>query len=346
MDLASGCLHEGRRPVRKRLCNRGESIVIGVTGGTGFVGQRLVARLALDSPVRVLAMDMGAAPVNNVEYIIGEVTSPEVTDRFVQGCTSIIHLAGIAHSSLRTEAEKQRSYKVNVEGTRTVLDTALRRGVQRLVFVSTTHVYAAHSGLDIDESAPVAASSYYSFTKIEAEGLVREGAEQGMEVVIARPCLIYGPGARFNLDRMMRGIDRGYYFHISGRNPMRSFLSVENAARAMAHLTGRSVPAGTYNLADASPYSLVDFGNELADRMKRRRPRTVPSAVLCIAGAAGSVIQKLGVHLPVSREAVAKLTSDLTFSTSRLAQTRFEWDRNVGAVLQQMVDHYLRSMRN
>jgi UDP-glucose 4-epimerase len=291
-------------------------------------------------------MDMGAAPVNNVEYIIGEVTSPEVTDRFVQGCTSIIHLAGIAHSSLRTEAEKQRSYKVNVEGTRTVLDTALRRGVQRLVFVSTTHVYAAHSGLDIDESAPVAASSYYSFTKIEAEGLVREAAERGMEVVIARPCLIYGPGARFNLDRMMRGIDRGYYFHMSGRNPMRSFLSVENAARAMAHLAGRGVSAGTYNLADASPYSLVDFGNELADRMKRRRPRTVPSAVLCMAGAAGSAIQKLGVHLPVSREAFAKLTSDFTLNTTSLAQTHFEWDGNAGAVLQQMVDHYLCSMRN
>ncbi len=320
--------------------------MIGVTGGTGFVGQRLVARLALGSPVRVLAMDMGAAPVNNVEYIIGEVSSPEVTDRFVQGCTSIIHLAGIAHSSLRTEAEKQRSYKVNVEGTRVVLNAAVRRGVQRFVFVSTAHVYAEHSGLDIVESAPVAASSFYSFTKIEAEGLVREASEQGMEVVIARSSLIYGPGTRFNLDRMMRGIDRGYYFHISGRNPMRSFLSVENAARALEHLAGRGVAADTYNLADASPYSLVDFANELADRMKRPRPRTVPSAVLCAAGVFGSAIQKLGVHLPVSREAVTKLTSNFTLSTRRLAQTRFEWDGNVGAMLQQMVDHYLCSKHN
>jgi UDP-glucose 4-epimerase len=320
--------------------------VIGITGGTGFVGQRLVALLAQDSPVRVLAMDMGAAPVNNVEYIIGEVTSPEVTDRFVQGCTTIIHLAGIAHSSLKTEAERQRSYKVNVVGTRTVLDAALRHGVERFVFVSTAHVYAAQSGPDINESAPVAASSYYSFTKMEGERLVREASEREMEVVIARPCLIYGPGARCNLDRMMRGIDRGYYFHISGSNPMRSFLSVENAARALAHLAGRGVAADTYNLADASPYSLVDFANELADRMKRPRPRTVPSAVVYAAGALGSAIQKLGVHLPVSHEAVTKLTSNFTLSTSRLTQTRFEWDRNVGAVLQQMVDYYLRSTRN
>jgi nucleoside-diphosphate-sugar epimerase len=317
--------------------------VIGVTGGTGFVGQRLVARLVQDAPVRVLAMDMGAAPVNKAEYIVDEVTSPEVTDRFVKGCASIIHLAGIAHSSLRTEAEKQRSYKVNVDGTRAVLGAALRHGVQRFVFVSTAHVYAAHSGLDINESAPVAASSYYSLTKIEAEGLVREAAKRGMEVVIARPCLIYGPGARFNLYQMMRGIDRGYYFHISGRNPLRSFLSVENAARALAHLAGRAVAADTYNLADESPYSLVDFVNELADRMKRHRPLAVPSAVVCAAGALGSAIQKLGIDLPVSNEAVAKLSTDYTLSTSRLMQTGFMWDRKCGAWRQQMVDHYLAS---
>jgi len=320
--------------------------VIGVTGGTGFVGQRLVARLAQDSSVRVLASENGANYGDDVEYIVGDVTSPEITSRFAQGCTSIIHLAGIAHSSLRTEAEKQRSYKVNVEGTRTVLNAAVRRGVQRFVFVSTAHVYAKHSGLDIDESTPVAASSYYSFTKIEAEGLVREASKRGMEVVIARPCLIYGPGARFNLARMMRGIDRGYYFHISGRNTMRSFLSVENAARALAHLAGRSVSAGTYNLADVNTYSLVDFANELADRMERHRPRTVPSEVVCAAGVLGSAIQKLGVHVPVSREAVAKLTSNFTLSTRCLAETGFEWDENVGAILQQMVDHYLNAKHN
>jgi len=319
--------------------------VIGVTGGTGFVGQRLVARLAQDSPVRVLAMDLGAAPVKDVGYIVGEVTSPEVADRFVQGCTSIVHLAGIAHSSLRTEAEKQHSYKVNVDGTRTVLNAALRHGVRRFVFVSTAHVYAVHSGLDIDESAPVAASGYYSFTKIEAEKLVREAAERGMEVVIARPCLIYGPGVHFNLHRMMRGIDRGYYFHISGKNPVRSFLSVENAARALAHLAGSDIAAGTYNLADESPYSLVDFSNELADRMKRHRPRTVPSAVLRAAGTIGSTFQRLGVRLPVSREAVAKLTSDFTLNTHRLAQTRFKWESNTGVLRQQMVDRYLCSKR-
>jgi nucleoside-diphosphate-sugar epimerase len=286
-------------------------------------------------------MDMGAVLVRGAEYLIGDVTSFDLTDRFAQGCESIIHLAGVAHSSLRTETEKRLAYKVNVEGTRTLLNAALRHGVQRFVFVSTAHVYAACSGLDIEETAPVVASGYYSLTKIEAEEIVCEAAERGMEVVIARPCLIYGSGVRFNLDQMMRGIDHGYYFHITGMNQMRSFLSVENAVRALAHLTGRNVAEGTYNLADDSSYSLIDFANELADRMKRPRPRSVPFVTVRAAGLLGSAIRKIGVNLPVSSEAISKLTSDFTLCTRKLVQTGFQWDHNCGVSRQVMVDHYL-----
>lgn len=319
--------------------------MIGVTGGTGFVGQRLVAHMANDSIVRVLAKNRRSPSVKSVEYVIGEVTSAEDADSFVQGCSSIIHLAGIAHSSLRTEAEKQRSYRVNVEGTRTLLDAALRHGAQRFVFVSTAHVYAESSGAEIDELAPVTQSSYYSFTKIEAERIVREAAVHGIEVVIARPCLIYGPGARFNLHRMMHGIDRGYYFHISGRYPKRSFLSVENAARALAHLARGSVTQGTYNLADESPYSLVHFGNELADRMRRHRPRTMPYALLYAAGAFGSMVQRMGINLPISNETIVKLTANVTLSTRRLAETGFKWGNDGDTIRQEMVDYYLDSER-
>src|ERR1700722_6940614 len=110
-----------------------ESKVIGITGGTGFIGQRLVPRLAQESAVRVLTTKTGMVPLKDAEYVVGEVTSREVADKLIQGCTTIIHLAGVAHSSLRTEAEKQHSYNVNVEGTRNVLNAAMHGGVQRFV---------------------------------------------------------------------------------------------------------------------------------------------------------------------------------------------------------------------
>lgn len=317
--------------------------MIGVTGGTGFIGQPLVQRLTKYSPVRVLTTSLGSARVPNAEYVIGDVVSPDAVEQFVSCCTSIIHLAGIAHTGLRTEAEKKRSYAVNVEGTRMVLNAAVRHGVQKFVFVSTAHVYAVHAGLDLEEVSLVAPSSFYAQTKIEAEQLVREAGKGGMQIVIARPCLIYGPGARFNLNKMMRAIDAGYYFHLSGVNPVRSFLSLENAARALHHLVNSNSAEGAYNLADEHPFSLVDFTNDLADRMKRRRPRTVSSAMVRAIGTIGSTVQTAGIHLPISREVVSKLTSDFTLSTSRLAQTGFKWATNGGELRQQMVDDYLRA---
>ena len=316
--------------------------MIGVTGGTGFVGRRLVALLAQDAPVRVLARGAGYSPLADAESIAGDVTSREDVDRLVRGCKSIVHLAGIAHAGLRTRAEKKRAYQVNVEGTRAVLQAALRHGVERFVFVSTAHVYRAQSGLDIAEDAPIAANSFYAQTKIEAEELVGQAGGSQLQAVIVRPCLIYGPGASLNLERMMRAIDGGYYFHIAGANPFRSFLSVENAARALRYLAVSGTGCGTYNLADRHPRSLIEFANELADRMKRPRPRVVSSFAAHSAAAIGSAMQRLGIHLPISRDSLAKLTSDFSLGTRRLELAGFEWDEQVGPVLQETIDHYLR----
>lgn len=319
--------------------------MIGVTGGTGFVGRRLIPHIAKRSPVRVLARNPVKYPEPNAEYMVGELGSTETVDRFVRGCTSIIHLAGVAHTGLRTKADRDRSYSVNVDGTKVAVDAAIRQGVRRIVFVSTAHVYADQTGLELDENAPTAATSFYSETKIKAEELVREAGKNGLEIVIVRPCPIYGPDVPYNLAKMMRGIDRSYYFHISSCNPMRSFLSVEVAARALYHLVHHDIPHGTYNLADERPYSLVDFANELADRMKRPRPRTLPIAVVHATAAIASAAKLLGVNPPNLLETVSKLTSSFTLNTRRLAQTGFKWNCDEGALRQEMVDHYLCSSR-
>lgn len=317
--------------------------MIGVTGGTGFAGKRLVARLSSEMPVRVLSNAAATTTVQGVEYQIGDVRSSEVADRFAFGCDAIIHLAGVAHTSLRTKADRERARAVNVDGTRIMVEASMRHGVDRFVLVSTAHVYGVQAGLDLEETAPVAATGTYAETKIEAEECVRRAAVRGLKVVIARPCLIYGPGARFNLQRMMSAIDAGYYFHISGASPLRSFLSVENAARALQHLAASSTPTGTYNLADVRPVHLIDFANDLADRMGRRRPRTLPATAIGMASAIGTAAQCLGIHLPISRETIAKLTSDCSLSTLRLSETGFTWDCDEGQVRQQMVDSYLQA---
>ncbi len=317
--------------------------MIGVTGGTGFVGLRLVARLARTSPVRVLAHQPPPDPVPGVEYPCGDVCSTQAVARFVHGCATILHLAGIAHTNLRTPAARECARAVNVDGTRNVVTAALRQGVERIVFVSSALVYATQQGVGMVETDPLVPAGVYAETKIEAEACVRQAGERGLQAVIARPCLIYGPGARFNLQRMMRAIDAGYYFHIAGANPLRSVLSVENAARALHHLALASTPPGVYNLADLRPVRLADFVNDLALRMGRQNPHSIPASLARLAAAAGTAIERIGMPSPFSREALHKLTADFSLSTARLAQTGFLWDCDEGLARQQMVDFYLRS---
>lgn len=320
--------------------------LIGVTGGTGFVGKRVVALLASEGRVRVLARRNIVELDANVEHVTGDVTSDESASRFASGCTTVLHMAGIAHSELKTTEAKQHAYRVNVEGTRIVLNAALRHGVRRFVFVSSAHVYRGQAGLNLDESAPTDASTFYAETKLRAEELVQQAGRNGLQVVVARPCLIYGPHARFNLERIMRGIDRGYYFHISGINPIRSFLSVEDAALSLQHLLADCVYPGTYNLADENPWSLADFANELADRMGRPRPRTLPSGVVRVAGTIASLMKKYGIAVPALGQSIAKLTSNFSLSTQRLAGTGYRWKGDSGACLQGMVNDYLLQSHN
>lgn len=318
--------------------------MIGLTGATGFLGRQVLSYLIEEAPLRVLTRNEQLSNPSSVEYLRGDLTSFESAKRFTNGCNTIIHIAGVAHSSLKTEPEKNHAYAVNVEGTRNLIRASLQSGVKRFVLVSTAHVYANHGDLEIDEASPTSSTgSFYAQTKLLGEEIALQASKQGIEVVIARPCLIYGAGARFNLEQMMRGLDRGYYFHISDCIPKRSFLSLTNAARALCYLARSHVSPGTYNLADQLPYSLAEFVNDVADRMGRPRPRAIPLAMASALGTAGTIVQKFGIRAPFTNDSLAKLTSDFTLSTERLARARFTWDPDTGLARQEMVDHYIRS---
>jgi nucleoside-diphosphate-sugar epimerase len=142
----------------------------------------------------------------------------------------------------------------------------------------------------------------------------------------------------------MRGISRGYYFHIDGFNPLRSILSVENAANALVHLLESGQSGVVYNLADRDPIGLFDFVNDLADRLRVSRPRSLPLWLAKAALFPFDVLQNLGLHSGISIGALDKLTQPFSLNTSRLAGTGFQWSDNHGAVLQQMSDTYLTNL--
>jgi nucleoside-diphosphate-sugar epimerase len=200
-----------------------------VTGTSGFIGRAVCAELAMRGiDVRAaLRRDSGIVAENDfvTPVVIGGRGGMETDWRLaLKGCDVIVHLAGRAHVMKDDSANPLAEFRaVNTEGTLNLARQAARGGVGRFVFVSsikvngeqtrTAHAGAFNGGEPYmftaeDKAAPKDA---YAISKWEAEvGLADIAKESGMDVVIVRPPLVYGPGVKGNFLAMMRWVARGY----------------------------------------------------------------------------------------------------------------------------------------
>ena len=140
-----------------------------------------------------------------VEIAPGDLTDRESLDAACRGIDTVYHIA----ATFRTAGQRDSIYReINVGGTENLLQAAHAAGVRRFVHCSTGGVHGHIADPPATEDAPLAPGDIYQVTKLEAETLVREaGARTGLEVVVARPMAIYGPGDTRFL-KMFRGIAR------------------------------------------------------------------------------------------------------------------------------------------
>ncbi len=155
--------------------------------------------------------------------------------------------------------------------------------------------------------------------------------------MIVRPCLVYGPGVRFNLASLLRAVRRGRYIHVGSTSPVRSLASVDTVAAAIVHLLNRGSAGGTYDLADRTPVHLHEWVNGLADRMGVAHPRTLPLSILRPLAATLTPVARLGLSVPLTLDTLRKLTTSFSLNVDALARTGFVWPDTMDRVLDQMV---------
>lgn len=185
-----------------------------VTGATGLVGFNIVkSLLARGRAVKVLVRDpqraRGVLP-RECTLVRGDVTDKSTLEGAMRGCEVVYHAAGLPEQWFRDPGVFNR---VNVEGTRNMVEVALRLGLRRFVYTSTIDVFDAKTGETFDESRIAGApkGTYYERSKQDADRIVSEAIQRGLMAVFLHPSGVYGPGpaASPGMNNLMRDLKLG-----------------------------------------------------------------------------------------------------------------------------------------
>jgi nucleoside-diphosphate-sugar epimerase len=281
------------------MCNH-HSLLI--TGATGFVGRRLLEVVGNRAQTLSTRSDV-------VEWSTA-----------LEKKQCVIHLAARVHQMNDLAANSLAEYrKVNVENTLKLANQAVAAGVRRFIFISSVKVNGEQTALGSpfrEEDSP-APCDPYGISKMEAEQGLRAIAQStGMEVVIVRPPLVYGPGVKANFASLMRAVERGVPLPLGAIHNQRSMIGVDNLVDFLCTcIDAPSAANETFLVSDGQDLSVPELVSGLANAMN------VKTYLLPIPVAA----LKFGAALLGKRDAVNRLCENLQVDINK-ARRLLSWN--------------------
>ena len=291
-----------------------------ITGVHGFVGSNLVN--ALSRKHTIYGLDIIAPVKDGVRYTFSwdyldkEDGIPEVD--------AIIHLAGKAHDT-KNQSAAEVYFKVNTRLTQKIFDYFMvHEGIKKFVFFSTAKAAADKVEGILTEDVTPAPVGPYGESKIKAEkyilsriGELENDASTGSankQVYIFRPCMIYGPGNKGNLNLLYNVVRKGIPWPLGAFENRRTFTYVENICFAVNGVLTKDVPSGIYNMGDDEALSTNDLIEEICKSLgKKAHIWKLPKGLM-------SGVAKVGgwLHLPLNPERLRKLTENYISSNAKI----------------------------
>jgi nucleoside-diphosphate-sugar epimerase len=295
-----------------------------VTGGTGFIGARLVAELLRRGiPLRVATRDPARARARwtraAVEVAAVDLVSGAGAREACADVDTIYHLAGYAHADDAGAGAEALHRQTTVDGTRALLEAAAAQGVRRIVFLSSVKAMGEGTEGCVDESEPADPVTPYGKSKRQAEIMVLESGIA--HACVLRLPLVYGPDWKGNLPKMAAAIARGRFPPPPRRQNRRSMIHVDDVVRALILVANCPAARGQiYLVADAAPYSTREIYEWMCESLGRRVPTwSVPMWLLRVGAAFGDALERVtGKDLPLDSRRLTKLFGSACYRTDKI----------------------------
>ena len=306
-------------------------MLIAVTGASGFVGRHLCSHLSREGhQPRVIQRRFA----HGTFQIPGIDSSTDWFDAF-SDVDVVIHCASRVHVLDDQVADPLAAYRaVNVAGTQRLAIQAAELGVKRLIFLSSIKVNGegTSAGQSFNCLSPAAPLDPYGISKLEAEQALHQVSTQtGLEVVVVRPPLVYGPSVRVNFLRLLRLVQRQIPLPLGAVHNQRSLIYVGNLVSFLTACALQPAAAGrTFLIADAEPLSTPELVQQLALALKTKpRLLPVPPSLLSLlgrlSGKQAEFSRLTGSLLIDPSEAFQMLNWQPPFSTAEGLQITADW---------------------
>jgi nucleoside-diphosphate-sugar epimerase len=285
-----------------------------VTGASGFIGQALCRHLH-DRGIDVTAAfrqppaGAGTRPGFFTRRVVVETLGPDTPWRlFLSGVDTIIHLAARVHVMKDRAMDPLNEFRlVNTLGTEQLAREAVAAGVRRIVYVSTIKVNGESTrDLPFTEDDRARPMDPYAVSKYEAEQILRSiSADTGLEVVIVRPPLVYGPGVKGNLQTLLGLIYRGFPLPVAACRNRRSFVGLSNFVDQLTLCATHASAAGeTFLVSDGMDMSTPELIRQLAAALGR------PARLLSLPASWLHLAARMTGKLPVYERLCGSLSVD------------------------------------
>jgi len=313
-----------------------------MTGNAGFIGKYLTSALInIGHEVRGLDIHPRKDIEKGFTQIEGNILDRDIVREAMVGVDSIIHLAA-EHKDFGIS--KEEYFKVNVDGTKVLLEVASEKDIKKFIFYSSVAVYGSRQPSS-DDTIPQP-NNYYGASKLKAEEAIREWAQAdtNRRVVIIRPTVVYGPRNHANIFRLVKQVSDGRFIWVGNGSDIKSVAYVENVVDATAFLFQR-MEAGLhiYNYADSPHLTTKEIVRIIAAKGGVKMPKLKIPWSIAIASA--STIDMLGkllrIDFPITSARIRKFNTPTCHKAEKIFALGFRPRFTIEEGLDKMVRWYV-----